>query len=155
VDQNAIERAQQRIEQRADAAALDELLGRTRSELAALADAAAEAATALPARVEGAVQDGLREQVLRVGRNLAEVRGLLNQAIRRLEALEGSSQAERHERVDDLALLVDLISSGWQNVDARLSRIDATLSRLEHRLEADAGATVYRLEDRRPDVAGS
>ena len=155
MDQNAIERARQRIEERADAAALGELLGRTRSELAALADAAAEAATALPARVEGAVQDGLREQVLPVGRNLAEVRGLLNQAIRRLEALEGSSRADRQERVDDLALLVDLISSGWQNVDKRLSRIDATLSRLEHRLEADAGATVHRLDDRRPDVAGS
>jgi hypothetical protein len=155
VDENAIERARQRIEQRADAATLDEALGRTRAELAALADAAAEAATTLPGRLEGAVQDGLREQVLPVGRNLAEVRGLLNQAIRRLETVEGTTQAERQERVDDLALLVDLISSGWQNVDARLGRIEATLSRLEHRLEADSGATVYRLEQRRPDVASS
>jgi hypothetical protein len=155
VDQNAIERARQRIEQRADAATLDEALGRTRVELAALADAAAEAAATLPARVEHAVQDGMREQVLPVGRNLAEVRGLLNQAIRRLETLEGTTQAERQERVDDLALLVDLISSGWQNVDARLGRIEAALSRLEHRLTADAGATVYRLENRRPDVASS
>jgi uncharacterized protein Yka (UPF0111/DUF47 family) len=155
MDERAIERARQRIERRADAAALDEMLDRARAELAALADAAAEAAGTLPARVEGAVQDGLREQVLPVGRNLAEIRGLMNQAIRRLEMLEEKSQAERHERVDDLALLVDLVSSGWQNVDARLGRIEATVSHLEQRLEADTGATVYRLERRRPDAAGS
>jgi hypothetical protein len=155
VDTNAVERAKQRVEQRADAAALGEVLDRSRTELAALADAAAEAASTLPARVEAAVQDGLREQVLPVGRRLAEIRGLTNQVIRRLEGLEGKSEAERHERVDDLALLVDLISSGWQNVDARLGRIEAALSGLEKRLEADPGATVYRLEDRRPDAAGS
>jgi DNA repair exonuclease SbcCD ATPase subunit len=155
MDESAIERAKQRIEQRADAAAVDEVLERTRAELAALADAAAEAAGTLPARVENAVQDGLREQVLPVGRNLAEIRGLTNQAIRRLETLEGKAEAERHERVDDLALLVDLISSGWQNVDARLGRIEETLARLEQRLEASAGATVYRLDDRRPDAANS
>jgi uncharacterized protein Yka (UPF0111/DUF47 family) len=155
MDQSAIDRAKQRIEQRGDAAALDQVLDRARAELAALADAAADAATALPARMETAVQDGLREQVLPVGRNLAEIRGLTNQAIRRLDTLEEKSTAERHERVDDLALLVDLISSGWQNVDARLRRIESTLSAVEQRLEADKGATVYRLEDRRPDAAGS
>jgi uncharacterized protein Yka (UPF0111/DUF47 family) len=155
VDESAIERAKRRIEQRADAAAHDEVLERTRAELTALADAAAEAAEALPARVENAVQDGLREQVLPVGRNLAEIRGLANQAIRRLETLQEKAEAERHERVDDLALLVDLISSGWQNVDGRLGRIDETLARLEQRLEAQAGATVYRLDDRRTDAANS
>ncbi len=46
--------------------------------------------------------------------NLAEIRGLLNQAIRRLERLEGDLLAERHARIDDLALLVDLVSSGWR-----------------------------------------
>ncbi len=50
---------------------------------------------------------------------------MLNQAIRRLERLEGDLLAERHARVDDLALLVDLVSSGWHGVDARLARIEA------------------------------
>jgi hypothetical protein len=155
VDESAIERARGRVEQRADAAALGEVLEQTRAELTAVADAATAAAAALPARVEGAVQAGLREQVLPVGRSVAEVRGLLNQVIRRLETLEQKSQAERHDRVDDLALLVDLISSGWQNIDTRIGRIEAIVSRLEHRLEAETGAIVYRLEDRRPDVASS
>jgi hypothetical protein len=43
--------------------------------------------------------------------------------------------------VDDLALLIDLITSGWQGVDERLARLEKTL--------ADDGATVYRIEDRR------
>jgi hypothetical protein len=70
------------------------------------------------------VHDGLRAEVLPVARNLAEIRGLLNQAIRRLERLEGDILAERHARLDDLALLVDLISSGWKGVNDRLDHMD-------------------------------
>jgi hypothetical protein len=62
--------------------------------------------------------------VLPVARNLAEIRGLLNQAIRRLERLEGDLLAERHARIDDLALLVDLVSSGWKGVSDRLERVE-------------------------------
>jgi hypothetical protein len=84
------------------------------------------------------VQDGLRAQVLPVGRNLAEIRGLMNQLIRRLERVEGDLLSERHARVDDLALLVDLVTSGWRGVEQRLARI-------EERLVADDGATLYRM----------
>jgi hypothetical protein len=61
---------------------------------------------------------------LPVGRNLAEIRGLLNQVIRRLERLEGDVLAERHARIDDLALLVELVSSGWKGVSDRLERVE-------------------------------
>jgi hypothetical protein len=70
------------------------------------------------------VHDGLRAEVLPVARNLAEIRGLLNQAIRRLERLEGDILAERHARLDDLGLLVDLVSSGWKGVSDRLERVE-------------------------------
>jgi hypothetical protein len=153
MDDSAVERARERVEQRADAAALDAVLERTRADLEALAAAAEAAATALPERVENAVQEGLREQVLPVGRNLAEIRGLMNQVIRRLETLEGDAAADRNARVDDLALLVDLISSGWKGVDARLGRLESTVSRLESGLQDRGGAIVYRIEDRRPDAA--
>jgi hypothetical protein len=63
--------------------------------------------------------------VLPVARHIAEIRGLLNQAIRRLERIEGDLLAERHARVDDLALLVDLVSSGWRGVDARLAQLES------------------------------
>ena len=59
-----------------------------------------------------------------VGRSLAEIRGLLNQVIRRLERLEGDVLAERNARIDDLALLVDLVASGWKGVSDRLERVE-------------------------------
>jgi hypothetical protein len=127
VHETAIDRARERLEQRADAAALDAVLERTRKDLTALAETASEAAASLPARVSDAVEDGLREQVLPVGRHLAEIRGLMNQVIRRLEAVERASEADRRWRVEDLGLLVDLIASGWEGVDERLTRIEAML----------------------------
>jgi hypothetical protein len=77
-----------------------------------------------------------------VGRNLAEIRGLMNQVIRRLERVEGDLLSERHARIDDLALQVDLITSGWKSVNDRLAG-------LEHALQSSEGAIVYRIEERR------
>jgi hypothetical protein len=147
MDEGAIERAKERLaaaaEGRAEPAALEAALERARAGIEALAQTTAELESALPARVDEAVQSGIREQVLPVARHLAEVRGLMAQAIRRLERLEGDVLAERHERVDDLALLIDLVSSGWRSVDQRLAR-------LERSLESSGGAIVYRIEERRP-----
>jgi hypothetical protein len=128
MDTLALERAERRI---ADAAAgrptqadVDAALERSRDQLEALAVAAAELESSIPTQVGSAVHDGIRAEVLPVARHIAEIRGLLNQAIRRLERLEGDLLAERHARVDDLALLVDLVSSGWRGVDARLERLE-------------------------------
>jgi hypothetical protein len=100
------------------------------------------------------VQEAVRSEAQPVGRNLAEIRGLMNQLLRRVSALETDLLAERNARVDDLALLVDLVSSGWKGVDARLGRIEAVVNRLEHQQD-DRGAIVYRMEDRRADAATS
>ena len=146
MDEGAIERARQRLahaaEGRTDPAAVEAALERARAGIEALAETTAKLEATLPERVDEAVQQGLREQVLPVGRHLAEVRGLMAQAIRRLERLEGDLLAERHGRIDDLALLVDLIGSGWRGVDERLARIEKSL-------EAGSGAVVYRMEERR------
>jgi hypothetical protein len=151
MDESAIDRAKERVEQRAETEAITGVLERTRAQLEALAETARETADSLPDRV----QEGLREQVVPVGRNLAEIRGLMNQVIRRMEALESDSLADRHARVDDLALLVDLVSSGWKSVDARIARIESMIARLEEGLQERGGAIVYRIEDRRPDAANS
>ena len=146
MDEGAIERARRRLarvaEGRTDPAAVEAALERARAGIEALAQTAAEIESTLPAQVGSAVQEGLREQVLPVSRHLAEVRGLMAQAIRRLERLEGDLLAERHGRIDDLALLVDLIGSGWRGVDDRLGRIEKSL-------EASGSAVVYRMEERR------
>jgi cell wall assembly regulator SMI1 len=128
VDEKTLERAKARIAEAASGrvapAELEAALERTRVQIEALAAAAADLEGTLPEKVTAAVHDGLRAEVLPVGRNLAEIRGLLNQVIRRLERLEGDMLAERHARIDDLALLVDLVSSGWQGVSSRLERLE-------------------------------
>jgi hypothetical protein len=151
MDDGAIERAKERVEQRAEGAALDALIARAREQVDALTTAATSLEETLPARVGEAVRD----QAQPVGRNLAEIRGLMNQVIRRLERVDGDLVADRNARIDDLALLVDLITSGWQGVDARLSRIEGVLERLEQGIQENRGAIVYRMEDRRPDAASS
>jgi hypothetical protein len=141
----AIERANERLRQaaegRIDPVVAEATLERARHQVEALAETAASLEATLPDRVGEAVQAGLREQVLPVAKHLAEVRGLSANTVRRLERLETDLLAERHARVDDLALLIDLITSGWRGVDERLARIERTLG-------ADEGAVVYRIEDR-------
>jgi hypothetical protein len=128
MDELALERAKQRIAEattgRAQPAELEAVLERSRIQIEELASTAADLESSIPAQVGVAVRDGLRAEVLPVARHIAEVRGLLNQAIRRLERLEGDLLSERHARVDDLALLVELVSSGWRGVDARLERLE-------------------------------
>jgi hypothetical protein len=89
--------------------------------------------------IRNALRDGLREEAAPISRRLAEVKGLSNNAIRRLESIEATLDAERNARVDDLALLVDLLTVGWRAMNARLGRIEELLQAEE------PGAAVYRL----------
>jgi hypothetical protein len=144
MDMEAIARAQQRIEDaaagRTDPATFDATLERARHAVESLAATTARFEAGLPE----AIQDGIRQQFRPSARHLAEVRGLTNQAIRRLERIEGDILAERHALVDDLALLVDLIASSWRSVEERLTKLEEGLTR--------DGAVVYRLDEHQ--VAG-
>ena len=75
-----------------------------------------------------ALRDGLRDEAAPIARRLAEVKGLSNNAARRLERIESTLDAERLARVDDLALLVELLTEGWRAMNARLERIEAALA---------------------------
>lgn len=144
MDYSAVERARERLEAAAKGKTqpgdVDAALDRARAQIEELAALSAHLEASLPAKVGEAVQEGIRSEALPVARQLAEVRGLANQTIRRLERIEGDNLAERHARVDDLALLVDLITSGWQTVDERLTR-------MERNLQQSGGAIVYRIDD--------
>jgi hypothetical protein len=146
MDEAAIRRAKERLaaaaEGRIEPSDIQATLERAREQIEALADLAAQIEVSLPGQVSEAVREGLKAEVLPVGRHIAEVRGLAGQTIRRLERMETDLAAERHARLDDLALLVDLVTSGWKGVDERLAR-------LEDRLEEGKGAIVYRIEERR------
>jgi hypothetical protein len=152
MDPEAVERAMQRLAKAAEGRAgqgdVEAALERARSQIEALAQTAAELESSLPTRVGDAVRDGVRAEALPVARQMAEVRGLLNTVISRLERVEGDLLAERHARVDDLGVLVDLVTSGWMSVDRRLERIESAIN-------AGSDAVVYRIEERRPPNAGS
>lgn len=144
MDYAAVERARERLEAAAQSRTqpgdVEAALERARAQVEELGELAARLETSLPAAVGEAVQDGMRAEALPVARQLAEVRGLAGQTIRRLERIENDNLAERHARVDDLSLLVDLISSGWKSVDERLGRIETAVQETN-------GAVVYRIED--------
>ena len=129
MDERALERARQRIaEARTEGvsgARLDAALERARAEVMRLAKVADELETSLPKQVATAVRDGVAREVVPVSRSLAEIRGGMNQALRRLERLEQEVLAERSSRIEDLAILVDLVSSGWSGVDQRLRKLEA------------------------------
>jgi hypothetical protein len=155
VDGDPIERARRRLQalsgERPDDQTLQAALERAREGLEAFAQTTAELEATLPSRVSDALQDSLRAEVLPVARHLAEVRGLSSQTIRRLERLQGGLEAERRARVEDLALLVDLITAGWRGVERRLDRIERILDRVEQTLEERGRQPgVFRLEERRP-----
>ena len=140
MNEDAIDRAMRQLasasETRGEPPAFDAALERARSAIEELATTTAELEAGLPE----AIEEGIRHHFRPSARHLAEVRGLMNQVIRRLERIEGDVLAERHARVDDLALLVDLIAAGWKGVDDRIAH-------LESRLQGE-GAVVYRLEER-------
>jgi hypothetical protein len=142
VDEDVLARARQRVAEaaagRAQPADVEAAFDRARAQIEALTVAAAELEALLPGQVGEAVREGIRVEARPVSRQLAEVRGLANQTIRRLERIETELRAERSSRVEDLALLVDLIDSGWRAVDDRIRRIDEAL-------QASRGATVYRI----------
>ena len=85
--------------------------------------AASDPGTALIA-AEGALVTGDDELMVELGRLLSDLAVGINE-IR--QYLVGA----RQDRVVDLALLVDLMTTGWQGVDRRLGRLEQMLTRLE------------------------
>ena len=116
-------------------------LERARLQVEALAQTAEELQNVLPETVGTALSEGLRSEAAPLARRLAEVMGLVNGTIRRLERLETDVLAERHARVDDLALLVDLVTGGWRAINERLDAIEASVAARE-----DPRAELYAAE---------
>jgi hypothetical protein len=159
VDAQSLERARKRVDEARrgdpDSASVAAALEQARTALETLAERTAELEAAVPDRLAGAIETGMRAEVLPVARHIAELRGLAAQTIRRLERLQGDLDVERRARVEDLALIVDLVGSGWRGVERRLDRIDRVVDRLERSLEDRPVAEVYRIEDRHERQSGA
>lgn len=154
MDREALERAQARLAEarakRPSRVDLDDALERAGSALDQLARTAAELEAVVPERLGSAIEQGMHAEVLPVARQLAEVRGLTGQLVRRLDGLQAEVAAERRDRLEDLALLVELISSGWRGVERRLDRSESILDRMERSLEERPGAALYRIDGLQP-----
>jgi hypothetical protein len=94
------------------------------------------------------LREGLREEASPISRRLAEVKGLHNNSIRRLERIEATLDSERNARIDDLALLVELLTEGWRSLNVRLARIEHQLAAAQnnqHEQPQHQSGDVYRI----------
>jgi hypothetical protein len=98
----------------------------------------------LPAEVGEVVYEAIRGEVRPVGEHVAQLRSLFQEIVDRLAT-------ERRERVDDVALMSELMIEGWRSVDRRLGRIEKVLARLEGppggEETAEDGQRVVRMDD--------
>ena len=127
---------------------LSEVVSRARAEIEELSEAAAELRATVPERVSEGIREAIEAEVLPVARHLAEVRGLSSQIIRRLERTQSALESEREARIEDLDVVVDLLVSSWQGLEARLARIEA---KLDASSDAAASSEPAVLEDETPD----
>lgn len=63
--------------------------------------------------------------------HLVQLSSVLEELAGAVRDLRSETDTERRERVDDLAVLIELISTGWQGLDRRLGRLERQLGRLE------------------------
>jgi hypothetical protein len=118
----------------------DELVERLRAT-------AAELEASLPEGVGTIVYEALRVEVRPVARHVAELGSLFERMLRRLEQVSEEVESERRERAEDVALLTELLTSGWRSVDRRLARLEQIVARIEAGRNARREARLYRLDD--------
>jgi hypothetical protein len=74
---------------------------------------------------------------------------LFEQLAQDLESMKRELGRARSERLEDLTLLVDLITTSWRAVDQRLGRIDRKLERMEGLPEPSGGRGALSMGERR------
>jgi hypothetical protein len=106
-------------------------LERTRQQLQErFAETAAELEAKLPEGVGSVVYEALRVEVRPVATQLGQMAKLVEVLLEHVRQTEGQIQSERKERLDDVALMTELITTGWRTVDRRLGRIERMLEDL-------------------------
>lgn len=93
------------------------------------AHAVPDVVDALPTVVGSVVYEAVRVEVRPVAEGMAQVGTLVEELFRRLDGISAQISAERRERLDDLSLVSDLITTGWRSADRRLGRLEAMAER--------------------------
>jgi len=118
----------------------DELLERLQAT-------AAELEASLPEGVGSVVYEALRVEVRPVAQHVAELGALFERLLVRLEQVSTSVDDEQRDRLQDVALLTELVTSGWRSVDRRLARLEQIVARIEAGRNGRREARLYRLDD--------
>jgi hypothetical protein len=131
---------------RAYVAPAERRVGSEADELVSRVDQmAADLQARLPENVGSIVYEALRVEVRPVTRHIAELDALFELVRARLEDIGVEIEHERRERVEDVALLCELVSTGWRSADRRLARLEHMLARLEESIAGERGARVVQL----------
>ena len=109
--------------------------------------ATAELEATLPEGVGTVVYEALRVEVRPVAQHVAALGTLFERMLQRLEQVSGEVESERRERVEDVALLTELVTTGWRSVDRRLARLEQIVARIEAGRNGRREARLYRLDD--------
>jgi hypothetical protein len=109
--------------------------------------AAAELEATLPEGVGTVVYEALRVEVRPVAEHVAELSMLFERLLGQLEEVAADAEGERAERLQDVALLTELITSGWRSVDRRLARLENVVSRIEAGQDGRTEARLYRIDN--------
>jgi hypothetical protein len=101
-----------------------------RQLLETFAETAAGLEAKLPEDVGSVVYEALRVEVRPVTARLAQMGALVEHLLERLGAADEGRALERKERLDDVALITELIVAGWRSVDRRLGRLERMIEEL-------------------------
>jgi hypothetical protein len=110
---------------------VEDTLDRTRQQLLErFAETAAELEARLPEGVGSIVYEALRIEVRPVTDQLAQMATIIERLLDRAEHTDRGIELERKERLDDVALITELITTGWRTVDRRLARVERMIEEL-------------------------
>jgi hypothetical protein len=110
---------------------VEDTLDRTRQQLLdTFAETAAELEARLPEGVGSIVYEALRIEVRPVTDQLAQMATIIERLLDRAEHTDRRIELERKERLDDVALITELITTGWRTVDRRLARVERMIEEL-------------------------
>ena len=123
------------------------LLRRAETDIDDLRGTARELAAILPTRVEVAVARALGEDEGGLGRRLGDVLGETLQNGSALDRVERDLLAERMARVDDLEVVVRLITGGIASLRQEISALAERLDGLQSTLERPLTLTLERPPD--------
>ncbi len=126
------------------------LLQRAETNVDELRGTARELAAILPTRVEAAVARALGQDEGGLGRQLGDVLGETLQNGSALDRVERDLLAERMARVDDLEIMVRLISSGVASLKREIAVLAERVEALQGTLERPLTLTLERPADPGP-----